>query len=92
MLTITAKVNRLDSGYVHLSEIKEYGIPLEIESQKLYCGRWSRRITPERVGSTVAFNATLERFTISGFDGEERYTSDRLSIRKPSMAQIVKSA
>ena len=92
MLTITATVTKIEPDYVYLSEIKEHGIPLEIESHKLYSGKWSKRLTPERIGSTVAFNATLEHFTISGFDGESRYTADRLSIRKPSMAQIVKSA
>ena len=91
MLTITATVGRVDSDYVYLTDLKEYGRDIDIESQKLYCGRWSRRITPERVGSTVAFNATLEHFTISSFDGESRYTADRLSIRKPSMAQIIRS-
>ena len=91
MLTITATVGRVENDYVYLTDLKQYGRDL-IDSHRMYCGKWSKRITPARVGSTVAFHGDIEHKTISSFDGESRYTADRLSIRKPSMAQIVKSA
>ena len=90
MLTITATVTRIEPDYVYLSQIKDHGRSLsEIGTHRMFAGKWSKRIKSE--GSVIAFNAAIEHRTISGFDGEERYQANRLSIRKPSMAQVIRS-
>ena len=38
MLNLTAKVNRFDSDYVYLSELREYGRPIEVDCHRMYCG------------------------------------------------------
>lgn len=92
MLNLTAQVRRFDEDYIYLTDLKENGRPIDVDSHRMYAGRWSKRITSASVGSIIAFNAEIEQKTISGFDGEERYTANRLSIRKPSMAQVIRSA
>ena len=89
MLNLTATVSRIDENRVHLTGIKEYGRPLDdIPSHTMYKGRWSKRIKTE--GSLIAMNAKIEHKTFHTYDGENRYTSHRVSICQPSLAQVVR--
>lgn len=89
MLNLTATVSRIDENRVHLTGIKEYGRPLDIESHTMYSGRWSKRIKSE--GSVIAFRGTIEHKAFTHYDGENRTTSHRVTIRQPSLAQVVRS-
>ena len=83
MLNLTGYVSRIDESHVHLTDIKHYGIPLDdIPSHTMRKGRWSKRIKSE--GSLIAMNAQIEHKTFTSYDGENRYTSHRITIRQPS--------
>ena len=90
MLTITATVDRIEPDYVYLSDIKQFGRPLEVDSHRMYSGRWSKRIKTE--GSIIAFTGEVSHRTVTGFDGEDRYQRNLVSIKKPSLAQVVRSS
>ena len=91
MLNLTAIVSRIDDSRVHLTRIKDGGKLLDdIPSHSMYKGHWSKRIKTE--GSTIAMRAEIEHKTFHTYDGENnRYTSHRISIRQPSLAQVVRS-
>ena len=89
MLNLTANVSRIDENQVHLTDLREWGKPLDdIPSHSMYKGRWSKRI--KTVGSTIAMRAEIEYKSFTSYDGENRYTSHRISIRQPSLAQVVR--
>ena len=89
MLTITATVTKIEPDYVYLSEIKEYGRDIQVGTTRMFTGRWSKRIKTK--GSLIAFTGEVSHRTVTGFDGEDRYQRNLVSIKKPSLAQIVRS-
>lgn len=90
MLAMTAIVERVETDYVHLIDIKEFGNRI-LSSQRTRSGRWSKRLSASNEGATIAFNAEISSYSVRDTDGESYQTVTKKEIKPTGIARIIKS-